>query len=314
MVNEKPEPDARDLEILAALRTAGGRVSGQALASRLGISRVALWKRIGRLKRFAYRIDGDHTGYRLVEEDVVVPAAFRDAHGVVYRSATASTMDEAWSLAEAGAASGTLVIADQQTAGRGRQGDPWASPGGGLYLTLVLRPRLPVSHAGCLALEAACGLCGWLRQNAGFHLDFIWPNELSAGGSKVGGLLVEAAGPLEAPRFYLLGLGLHPDAFPMQRPPLHRDLATAVRERLVAWCRDPRPRLQDWERHAPFPGAPVRLLDWQGHEVTGLAQGFTPRGGLRLADLATGIETFWQPDEVRHLRRAAGTPTLGEPA
>ena len=71
--------------ILAALRAAGDRVSGQALSARLGISRVALWKRIERLKRFAYRIDGDHGGYRLVEEDAVVPAAFPDGRGVIYK-------------------------------------------------------------------------------------------------------------------------------------------------------------------------------------------------------------------------------------
>jgi hypothetical protein len=58
----------------------------------------------------------------------------------------------------------------------------------------------------------------------------------------------------------------------------------------------------------------VLLEDWQGRTRIGLARGFTARGGLCLADLESGNETFWQPDEVRHLRRAVGTPTLGEPA
>jgi BirA family biotin operon repressor/biotin-[acetyl-CoA-carboxylase] ligase len=306
MVNTKTGPDPRDMLILAALRLAGGRVSGQALAARLGISRVALWKRIERLKGFAYRIEGDHGGYRLVEEDAVVPAAFPDGRDVIYRSAPASTMDEAWTLAEAGAPSGTLVIADHQSAGRGRQGQPWASPGGGLYVTLVLRPRLPASHAACLALEGASGLCQWLERTQGFRLELLWPGDLVASGRKVGGLLVELAGPPEAPRFYLLGLGLHLAGL-LERTPLRRDLAAAVRDHLAAWAEAPRPRPADWERHAPFLGGPVVLRDWQGHEVAGLARGFSPRGGLRLADPATGQETIYQPDEVQHLRPVGAT-------
>jgi BirA family biotin operon repressor/biotin-[acetyl-CoA-carboxylase] ligase len=321
MVNERTGPDPRDLLILAALRAAGDRVSGQALSARLGISRVALWKRIERLKRFAYRIDGDRGGYRLVEEDAVVPTAFPDGRGVVYRSATASTMDEAWTLAEGGAPSGTLVIADHQSAGRGRQGDPWASPGGGLYLTLVLRPRLPASHAACLALEAGTGLCEWLERAHGFRLDLVWPGDLVAAGRKLGGLLVELAGPPEAPRFYLLGLGLRLGdpagaglADLMERPPLRRDLAAAVRDHLAAWAEAPRPRPADWQRRAPFLGGPVTLRDWRGREVAGLARGFTDRGGLRLADPATGEETIYQPDEVQSLRPAGATPAHGDPA
>lgn len=303
MVNTKLGPDARDAEILAALRAAGGPVSGQVLAARLGITRVALWKRIGRLNGFAYRIAGDHRGYTLVEDDAVVPAAFPDARGVIYRNATGSTMDEAWALAEGGAPSGTLVIAEHQSAGRGRQGRPWASPGGGLYLTLVLRPRLPASHSGCLVLAAAQGLCQWVERTCAFRLDFQWPCDLMAGGAKVGGLLAELAGPPEAPRFYLLGLGLNlgaPDLAGLkERQPLRRDLAAAVRDHLCAWAEAP--VAGDWERHAPFLGRPVVVRDWQGRDAAGLALGFTARGGLRLADPGTGLETCYQPDEIQTL-------------
>jgi BirA family biotin operon repressor/biotin-[acetyl-CoA-carboxylase] ligase len=313
MVNEKVGPDARDLEILAALRAGRAPVSGQVLAARLGMSRVALWKRIERLRGFAYRIEGGRGGYRLLEEDAVVSGAFPDGRGVIYCAATASTMDEAWALAERGAGSGTLVIADRQSAGRGRQGRPWHSPGGGLYLTLVLRPRLPACFAAALVLEGACGLCEWL-EGAGCRLGFHWPNDLMAGTRKVGGLLAELAGPPEAPRFYLLGLGLNlgaPErlrragaglADLMIRPPLRRDLAAAFRDHLAAWAEAPRLRPGDWERRCPFLGAPVEFLDWQGRLHAGLARGFDPRGGLRLADPAGGLETTYLPDEVRRLR------------
>ncbi|MDR3669998.1 MAG: biotin--[acetyl-CoA-carboxylase] ligase [Holophaga sp.] len=312
MVNVNFTPDPGDLEILAALRTATGAVSGQVLADRLGISRVALWKRIQRLNGFTYRIQGGHGGYRLVEDDAVVPWEFRNGDPVVYRSETGSTMDEAWTLAERGAASGTLVIADRQSAGRGRQGRPWQGAGGSLCLTLVLRPRLPASHAASLALEAACVLGEWLEATHGRRLECHWPNDLMAAGRKVGGLLVELAGAPEAPRFYLLGLGLDLRAMDLPDHPAHspmrRDLAAAFRERMAAWAETPRLRPGDWERRCPQLSRPVALQDWQGRTVTGIARGFAPHGGLILADPASGTETIFPPEEVLTIRLADAPP------
>jgi len=277
---------------------------------------VALWKRIARLKGLAYRIEGSSRGYRLLDEDAVGPWEFQDGAAVVYQSETASTMDEAWRLAEKGAPAGTLVIADRQSAGRGRQGRPWCSPGGGLYLTLVLRPRLPSSHTACLALEGACALLDWLEAVHGCRLEFHWPNDLMAQGRKVGGLLVELAGSAEEPRFYLLGLGvnLHSVGLPdrassgladlIREPPLRRVLAADFRERMLAWTANPLLRPRDWERRCTQLGQPVVLQDWQGRKLTGIAQAFDDRGGLILADPQTGTETPYLPGEIRRIRLA----------
>ncbi len=316
MVNTRTQPDERDLAILAALRAAPAAVSGQTLADRLGISRVALWKRIERLKGFAYRIEGGSRGYRLMEEDVVVPWAFSDGTAVVYQSETSSTMDEAWRLAEKGALTGTMVIADRQSAGRGRQGREWQSPGGGLYLTLVLRPRLPSSHAACLALEGACAFLEWLEINHGCRLDFHWPNDLMADGHKVGGLLVELAGSAEEPRFYLLGLGvnLHAVSLPdrassgladlINHPPLRRDLAADFRDHMTAWAFKPVIRPSDWEKRCTQLSRSVLLQDWQGRKITGIARGFDDRGGLIIADADTATETTFLPGETQKVRLA----------
>jgi BirA family biotin operon repressor/biotin-[acetyl-CoA-carboxylase] ligase len=321
MVNAKSTPDERDLEILAILRAAPSVVSGQSLADRLGISRVALWKRIERLKGFSYRIQGERRGYRLMEEDVVVPSAFPEDAAVAYHPETSSTMDEAWRLAEAGAPSGTLVIADRQSAGRGRQGREWRSPDGGLYLTLVLRSGLPSSHAACLALEGACALQDWLESEHGCRLDFHWPNDLAAGERKVGGLLVEAAGSIEAPQFYLLGLGVNLRAVPLpdrtvsslaeliSHPPLRRDLATAFREHMTGWAASPALRLRAWEKRCLQLGRSVALQDWQGRTCTGIAQRFDERGGMVLADPHTAIETTFLPAETRKIRLIEGADT-----
>ena len=267
-----------------------------------------------RLKGFAYQIQGGRHGYRLLEEDVVVPWAFTDSTAVVYRSETSSTMDEAWHLAERGAPTGTMVIADRQSAGRGRQGRQWHSPGGGLYLTLVLRPRLPASHAACLALEGACALLAWLETTHGCHLEFHWPNDLMAQGRKVGGLLVELAGSVEAPRFYLLGLGVnfHAVGLPgrassglanlIRHPPLRRELATDFRERMMAWAEKPVIQPREWERRCTQLARSVVLQDWQGRTLTGVARGFDDRGGLILADAQT--ETIYLPGEIHRARLA----------
>ena len=326
MVNTRSGPDERDLEILTALRAAGSAVSGQALSARLGISRVALWKRIERLKGFAYRIEGGPRGYRLLEEDVVVPWAFQDRADVVYRNETTSTMDEAWRLAEAGAPSGTLVVAEHQTAGRGRADRPWLSPGGGLYLTLVLRPRLPASHAAALALEGACALSEWLESAHACRLEFLWPGDLVAGAGKVGGLLVELAGAQEAPRFYLLGLGvyLHAPGLPgdigasladlADPPPLRRSLAQAFRDHMTAWSERPLPRPRDWEARARGLGRPVSLQDWRGRGCQGRVRGFDDRGCLVLVDPETGAENAFQPGEVLKLLPLDAPPFPGDPA
>jgi len=325
MVNPNFTPDERDLDILAALRAAKGVVSGQVLGQRLGISRVALWKRIERLKRYAYRIEGGRRGYRLLDEDAVGAWAFQDGDPVIYRNETASTMDEAWGLAERGAVSGTLVIADCQSAGRGRQGSVWPSPGGGLYLTLILRPRLPASHAACLALEGACAMSEWLEMVHGCRLQCQWPNGLMAAGRKVGGLLVELAGAPETPRFYLLGLGLDLRAMGLAgqdgsaprgangRPPLRRELAAAFRDHMAAWAQAPRLRPRDWEHRCAQLSRPVLLEDWRGRPVAGIVRGFDARGGLVLAD-STGAETAFRPEEILKLHPADTSPQHGEPA
>ena len=318
MVNTRSEPSERDLKILAALRAAPAAVSGQALADRLGISRVALWKRIERLKGFAYRIQGDRRGYRLLEEDVVVPWAFPKGATVVYQRETASTMDEAWRLAEGGAPAGTMVLADRQSAGRGRQGRAWCSPDGGLYVTLVLRPRLPASQAACLVLEGACSLLAWLDSTHGCRLDFHWPNDLVAEGRKVGGLLVELAGPLEEPRFYLLGLGVnfHAVGLPgrtssglaelIRRPPLRCELAAGFGEHMLAWAEKPVLRPREWEQHCAQLGRIVVLQDWQGRTIQGLARGFDERGGLMVADPQTGTVTTFLPGETHRIQLVQG--------
>jgi BirA family biotin operon repressor/biotin-[acetyl-CoA-carboxylase] ligase len=121
-----------------------------------------------------------------------------------------STNDEAKGLARQGAAAGTLVWADEQTAGRGRRGRTWLSPPGNLYFSLVQRPRGAPADAAQLGFVAALGLGEALLAltGPGFRLSYKWPNDLLAGGRKLAGILLESeTGAGERVDFVVIGAG-----------------------------------------------------------------------------------------------------------
>ncbi len=198
-----------DPYIIERLRGSAGPVSGQLMAKELGLSRVALWKRIEALKAWGYGIEASRRGYVLVHDDGLAPWDF-DAPGPVHLfDEIPSTMDKAHELARSGARSGTMVLALSQSAGRDRSGSPWLSPEGGLYLSLVLRPALPPALAGTLVLEAARLTLGLLRAAGASGLAFQWPGALLGGSARLGGLLLELSGALGRVDYYVLGLGLN---------------------------------------------------------------------------------------------------------
>lgn len=123
---------------------------------------------------------------------------------------TPSTMDDACRLAEQGAPEGTAVVADVQTAGRGRAGRPWTSPPGGLYVSVVLRPAMPLSRWSLVPIAAGVALQDALVPYArGARLK--WPNDVLVGGKKLAGILAEA----KAPRFAVLGIGVNVSSAPL---------------------------------------------------------------------------------------------------
>lgn len=126
-----------------------------------------------------------------------------------------STNDEAKRLAEAGAPEGLLVLAETQTAGRGRQGRRWLTPAGSaLALSLVLRPPIDAQHATRVTMLAGVAVCEALEQVAGLQAGLKWPNDVLLDGRKAGGILVESG--LSATRldYVVLGIGLNVSAAP----------------------------------------------------------------------------------------------------
>ncbi|MEM6838422.1 MAG: biotin--[acetyl-CoA-carboxylase] ligase [Cyanobacteria bacterium P01_C01_bin.120] len=118
-------------------------------------------------------------------------AALRPQFQIHLYDELSSTNQTAWQLVEQGKGAGTVVIARQQRAGKGQWGRTWISPPGGLYLSLVLAPALPLAQAQLLTLTSAWGIATSLK-NLGVSIQIKWPNDLVSQGRKVGGILTES--------------------------------------------------------------------------------------------------------------------------
>jgi len=126
-----------------------------------------------------------------------------------------STNDEAKALAQAGAPEGTLVWARRQTGGRGRRGRVWASPEGNLYMTLVLRPRVPPAQAAQVSFVAAVALAEAVGSLIPGAPKLKWPNDVLVDGAKIAGILLESEpGPGGAIDWVVLGMGVNVAHFP----------------------------------------------------------------------------------------------------
>lgn len=203
-------------EIFALLLQAEGFFSGQELSEQLGISRAAVWKHIKALQAEGYTIEAvRHKGYRLqpngVRQQELDAYLQTEWLGRSYRylPEVGSTNIEAKTWAEAGGPNGAVVTADLQNQGRGRLGRAWSSPSGtGLWLSLVLRPRLEPSMAPQISLATAVGVCAAL-QNLGYDAGIKWPNDIYIGGRKVCGMLTEMHGSMESVEWVVVGIGIN---------------------------------------------------------------------------------------------------------
>ncbi len=296
--------------------------SGERLARRLGLSRVAVWKQAHRLQKAGYPIEVvQGRGYRLrpgsPAPHLLLPR-LRGRFGRAYRylGRTTSTQDELRAWAEAGASEGAVVLAEQQTGGRGRRGRPWVSPpGAGLYFSVLLRPRLPLTELLRLSLAAGVALAETAEVGG-----LKWPNDLLApDGRKLAGVLVEADLRGEEVRYLLLGIGLNVHRAPLPpeaafleayRPGLRRvDLLARLLARLEYWY-DRLPEAEAvceaWRRLSNTLGRPVRI-DTPTGPVEGLAEDLEPSGALRVR-LPDGTARTISAGDVALLQSVSANP------
>ncbi|WP_251343685.1 biotin--[acetyl-CoA-carboxylase] ligase [Haloplanus halophilus] len=259
--------------LLDALAAADGPVSGPELADRLGVSRAAVWKQVEALREAGFDVASDAAGYAVRG----VPDYGADAiaygldapYAVEYHDRLPSTNDRARELAVEGATD-HVVVAGEQTGGRGRLDRPWSSPPGGVYASLLVRPDRPPAHVPVFTLAAAVAVTRACRE-AGVDAVIKWPNDvlLAESERKLAGVLTEMEGEADRVSWLIVGVGANVDVAAEALP----ETATSVRaaggvadrrrfcQRVIEAFHglDPEATLPAWRDHAVTLGREVRV-------------------------------------------------------
>lgn len=206
-------------EILRMLRETDGYVSGQELCNKFGVSRTAVWKVMNQLKDAGYEIEAvQNKGYHLLSVpdliDKIELSSIRNTgwagSEIFYYESIDSTNTKAKELAEEGYPSGVLVVANQQTAGKGRRGRVWISPKGtDIYMTLMMKPDIHPNHASMLTLVAAIALAKGIRRETGEEVQIKWPNDIVLNGKKICGILTEMSVQFDCINHIVIGIGIN---------------------------------------------------------------------------------------------------------
>ncbi|HVS88900.1 MAG TPA: biotin--[acetyl-CoA-carboxylase] ligase [Candidatus Acidoferrum sp.] len=194
-------------------------VSGARIAKEIGVSRSTVWRWVTRLRELGVRVKGQQrTGYFLEKvPDILTPDMLRQrlkgslfGKRIYHFFKTGSTNRVALELGHAGEPEGAVVVAEEQTAGRGRAGRAWHSEhAAGIYATLLLRPRLAPVQAPLLTMMAGLSAHAAIQAQTGLTVDLKWPNDLLINGKKVGGILTEMHAEPGQIRFVIVGIGLN---------------------------------------------------------------------------------------------------------
>jgi BirA family transcriptional regulator, biotin operon repressor / biotin---[acetyl-CoA-carboxylase] ligase len=286
------------LRILGILRDENKIVSGEMLRLKLNISRVSVWKHIQGLKKLGYRIDSFPKGYRLVSSpDSLFPWEFgvRAPH-IHYFDQLSSTMDAARNLARNGCPDFTVVIAEQQTKGRGRLARTWISDAGGLYFSVILRPPIPPVLSFRVNFAASLTLVKILKKMFAVDASVKWPNDILINQAKLSGMLSEMEAEADRVSFINLGIGINvnndPDPKEQKAASLKNILGHALsRKDLLAAFLDgfqlqmknigTQDVIPEWRNHCSTLNQPVKIVTL--HETfEGIAKDVDESGALIL--------------------------------
>ena len=328
------------IEILAALREdPESAVSGETLSTRLGVSRAQVWKHVSALRKRGYEIDGEPGGgYRLrnAPDRLYASEIQLDlettwlGQRIDHLEETESTNQIAFDLGRAGAPAGTAVIAESQTAGRGRLGRTFFSPAHqNLYTSILLRPTGSISDTPTLILAAAVAVAETVTAFVDDEsaVEIKWPNDVLIRRRKTSGILMESSAEGTQLTFAVLGIGINLNVDREIFPDEFRDLATSLSSELghsvdrIAFTRRlfenleiqldrhtlggfdaVRPRFESFFR---MRGEPVGVEQMGGQRIDGLALGIAQDGALEV-EIARG------PRAGEVIRVMAGDVTLAK--
>lgn len=226
-------------EILKILENNRERsISGEQLASHLNISRTAVWKGIKALKEEGYNIESvTRKGYCLKSSSDLLSAegiklSLNDpAIELSILKTTESTNKEAKARVIAGAAHKTVILSEEQTAGKGRMGRSFYSPNQtGIYMSLILKPDLLAADAVLITAGAAVGVCRGIKKATGLETKIKWVNDIFYKDKKVCGILTEAGTDFESGMlsYLIIGIGINVFAPARDFPPEISSLAGSL--------------------------------------------------------------------------------------
>jgi len=194
-------------------------ISGARIAREIGVSRSTVFRWVTRLRELGVKVKGRAaTGYFLEQvPDILTADMLRQrlrgslfGKRIYHFFKTDSTNRVALELGHAGEPEGAVVLAEEQTAGRGRAGHTWHSERAtGIYATLLLRPHLAPVQAPLLTMMAGLSAYAAVQAVTGLNVDLKWPNDLLINGKKVGGILTEMHAEPTQVRFVIVGIGIN---------------------------------------------------------------------------------------------------------
>ncbi|MDD5144366.1 biotin--[acetyl-CoA-carboxylase] ligase [Methanoregula sp.] len=227
-------------KVLEILERAQGPLSGETISNELGITRSAVWKHINELRMMGYDISSSQKkGYQLSRASTkLLPYEIHKklrtqfiGKKMRYFENTPSTIWVGKQLCSEGDVekmNGMVIIAEEQTGGVGRLGRAWVSPSGGIWITIVLKPRIPVDHIFMVTMAGSIAVARAIRKEFNLGALIKWPNDIFIGNKKVAGLLLELSAESDVVHHCLLSIGIDVNVPVTHFSPDLRDQITSI--------------------------------------------------------------------------------------
>ncbi len=287
-------------------------ISGEKIAREIGVTRGTVWRWIERLRSLGVKVKGHAgTGYQLETlPDILAPQMLRRRlAGTLFGKRihhffkVDSTNEVAMRLGHQDEPHGAVIVAEEQTGGKGRAGRIWHSEkSSGIYVTVVLRPAIPPAQASLMTLLAGLAARQAVLEQCGLAADIRWPNDLLAGGKKLCGILTEMHAEPDRVRFVIIGIGINVNhaKFPDELAGLATSLRAEtgrVLSRLelldkllrqleryynLFLAQGATPLLEQFEQASSYARGKRVRVSAPGETYTGVTAGLEPNGMLRV--------------------------------
>jgi BirA family biotin operon repressor/biotin-[acetyl-CoA-carboxylase] ligase len=235
-------PDSA-FKVLEIIEKSNTPISGEAISNELGITRSAVWKHIQELRAMGYDIfSSQKEGYKLTHtSNKLLPYEIHKklktqfiGKKIRYLENTPSTIWVGKQMCLEGDVRkmhGMVIIAEEQTGGIGRMGRAWVSPSGGIWITVVLKPHIPIDHIFMITMAGSIAIARAIRKEFDLGALIKWPNDIFIGNKKVAGLLLELAAEADSVHYCLLSIGIDVNVpLNLFSPTLQKDITSISAE------------------------------------------------------------------------------------